>query len=203
MAEEKYIVSFYEFPCGTIPNFQNNVFGKEFNSKTSAFRWIALSYVVPRLIEEEVSFVNSKTGFVFEKDNSLIDFSDKHNAYISMYTEINDKYEDFIDAYFEYAKKTKDIIAGYDVKTVYSDYGTLYDALEHADGIEIDETHFVRHFYLDEDNPEAILSVEIDDDGHIYTYTFSIQDLFDAVEVAPNKWRIEKDDVVIECYYFM
>lgn len=199
---KKYVASYYEFPCDTNPT----IISKLFDEKFEAYRWIALTHVIPNLIEEEKSFVVKRNKYIIVNETpDFLDYSKKNDVFDYMYSEIGDDYEHLVEAYFDHVKEIKGIVVGYEIKLVHSDYGTLYNALKQADAIEIDNEYFIRYFNLDEDEPSQTLSVEVENDGYYLTYTFSMEELINAREFDENEWFIEgndNQDAIVKCYYF-
>lgn len=80
---------------------------------------------------------------------------------------------------------------------------TLYDLIEHADAIEIDD-HFIRYFELDLEGASTrmlvhdaiVLHVEVVDDGYsLWEWNFTVSDLERAVYNAESKgWTVQIDN---------
>ncbi len=80
---------------------------------------------------------------------------------------------------------------------------TLYDVLQEADAIEIDD-HFIRHFGgididdLEEDEGDEAICMHIrtiDENYTVWEWVFTIKELKDAVHIPEtNEWEVRQEN---------
>lgn len=179
-------ISFWEFERS---GEDASIDQKIFNDRDSAFRWLFVTYVWPRILSSDLNFCleNGEVTVSFAMDeNEITDFDDL----VSL-----QNWEAYVKAYFEFANNI-DMQAGYDVvETPAEGIGSLLDKLEEADSIIVDDTFFW-NFSLNLEDEDSVLELTLNDDD----IQFTMEDLINAVYIKDDKtWVVEANHI---SYYF-
>ncbi len=156
------------------------VYQKIFNDRSSAFRWLFFSYVVPRTKSDDTVICIFNGNVTVEQcttDKPLLEWDELVSR---------QNWEEYVKAYFEFANN-EDMRAGYDVvETSPEGTGTLLDKLEEADGVIVDDIFFW-NFSLNLEDDEMTLELPMLDDDMV----FSMEELINANYIEfDKKWTV-------------